>query len=265
MKRMIYVVATAICLAPVLAQADAYVVADVALQAGPDTEYPSITEIPGGTSVAVQGCIDGWTWCDVVAGGDEGWVPGTYLEEDYDGQRVVVLDYGPRIRIPIVTFSIGTYWDRHYRSRPFYTQRTEWEHRNIHPHAPPRAPAHETRTAPRPTANTVQPAPRTVEPRHDTRPATERAVAQPHAETAVQAKPTATTHQTPERPVQQAQPNTAHVPAPVAHEVTPKPPVTHNQPEPKAQPKVAPKPEPRAVEKKEPPKDDKDKKDGGGR
>jgi len=118
--------------------AEGWVVADISLQAGPDTEYPSITELPAGSPVSIQGCIDGWTWCDVVAGNDRGWVPGTFLEEEYQNRRVVVVDYGPQIHIPVVTFSIGSYWDQHYRSRPFYTQRQEFSARPIHPHAPPR-------------------------------------------------------------------------------------------------------------------------------
>ena len=118
--------------------AEGWVVADISLQAGPDTEYPSITELPAGSPVSIQGCIDGWTWCDVVAGNDRGWVPGTFLEEEYQNRRVVVVDYGPQIRIPVVSFSINSYWDQHYRSRPFYAQRQEFSARAIHPHAPPR-------------------------------------------------------------------------------------------------------------------------------
>ena len=118
--------------------AEGWVIADISLQAGPDTEYPSITELPAGSPVSIQGCIDGWTWCDVVAGNDRGWVPGTFLEEEYQNRRVVVVDYGPQIRIPVVSFSINTYWDQHYRSRPFYAQRQEFSARPIHPHAPPR-------------------------------------------------------------------------------------------------------------------------------
>jgi len=139
MKRIIGLVAAAALCAPLMASAaQGWVVADISLQAGPDTAYPSIVELRAGTPVSIQGCIDGWTWCDVSVGDDAGWVPGTFLEEDYGGQRVVVVDYGPRIGIPVVAFSLGVYWDRHYHSRPFYSQRQEWVSRSITPHAPPR-------------------------------------------------------------------------------------------------------------------------------
>lgn len=139
MKRLIYGLASLALCAPLLANAaEGYVIADISLQAGPDTEYPSIVELYAGTPVSIQGCIQGWTWCDVIAGGDRGWVPGTFLEEDYSGQRVVVIDYGPRIGIPVIAFSIGAYWGHYYHDRPFYAERTQWESRAIRPHAPPR-------------------------------------------------------------------------------------------------------------------------------
>jgi uncharacterized protein YraI len=140
MKRITYSLAALVLCAPLAAQAAAegWVVDDISLQAGPDPGYPSIVELNAGTPVSIQGCIDGWTWCDVVAGGDRGWVPGTFLEEDYGGQRVVVIDYGPRIGIPVVNFSLGLYWDQHYHNRPFYTQREQWVSRAIRPSAPQR-------------------------------------------------------------------------------------------------------------------------------
>ena len=140
MKRIIYALAALVLCAPLAAQAAAegWVVDDISLQAGPDPAYPSIAELNAGTPVSIQGCIDGWTWCDVIAGADRGWVPGTFLEEDYGGQRVVVIDYGPRIGIPVVSFSLGLYWDQHYHNRPFYAQREQWVSRAIRPSQPQR-------------------------------------------------------------------------------------------------------------------------------
>jgi len=139
MKRVIgFAAALALCAPLAASAAQGWVVADISLQAGPDPAYPSIVQLRAGTPVSIHGCIDGWTWCDVSIGDDAGWVPGTFLEEDYGGQRVVVIDYGPRIGIPVVAFSLGIYWDHHYHSRPFYAQRQEWTTRSITPHAPPR-------------------------------------------------------------------------------------------------------------------------------
>ena len=125
--------------APLAAHAaDAYVVADISLQAGPDTDYPPIDNLSAGTEVEVNGCIEGYSWCDVSVGDDRGWVPGSYLEEEYESQPVYLVDYGPRIGIPVVTFDIGVYWDRHYHNRPFYGQRTQWVNRHIAVRPPPR-------------------------------------------------------------------------------------------------------------------------------
>jgi len=117
---------------------DAIVVDSIDLQAGPDPDYPSITQLSAGTEVQVQGCIDGYNWCDVLAAGDRGWVPGTFLAEEYDGDRVLIVDAGPRIGIPVVSFEIGAYWGEHYHNRPFYAQRETFVSRHITPHAPQR-------------------------------------------------------------------------------------------------------------------------------
>lgn len=106
--------------------ADGYVTGQVNMRAGPDTSYPSVTVLGTGTEVSIQGCVDGWSWCDVITGGNRGWVAGSYLQENYQGQRVLVPAYGVQIGIPIITFVFGTYWDDYYRNRPWYSQREHW-------------------------------------------------------------------------------------------------------------------------------------------
>jgi len=163
MKKIIGSLAALALCAPLLASAaQGWVVADISLQAGPDAAYPSIVQLRAGTPVSIHGCIDGWTWCDVSIGDDAGWVPGTFLEEDYGGQRVVVIDYGPRIGIPVVAFSLGVYWEHHYHSRPFYAQRQEWVSRSITPHAPPRPAGVAVSTARQAPATTTRDAQRTA-------------------------------------------------------------------------------------------------------
>ena len=122
--------------------ADGYLNDDVTLRAGPALEYPDIEGLPYGTYVSVQGCTEDWEWCDVIAEqGDRGWVPGDYIDYVYEGQPELVTEYGPRIGIPIVTFSITNYWNTHYHDRPFYRERSTWFHRDI-PHRAPPPPRH---------------------------------------------------------------------------------------------------------------------------
>ena len=85
----------------------------------------------------VQGCTEGWEWCDVIAYGNRGWVAGNFVEYEYQDQPVLLPAYGAQIGIPIVTFVIGSYWENHYRSRPFYRERNRWYGRPVARRAPP--------------------------------------------------------------------------------------------------------------------------------
>jgi uncharacterized protein YraI len=133
---------------PALARAaDGYVTGNVNLRAGPDPSYPLIDLIPAGTEIDVLGCTDGWEWCDVIAYGNRGWIAGNYVEYFYQDRPVLLPAYGAQIGIPIITFVISTYWDSHYRGRPFYRERDRWYHRPVvrrpppppmrHPYRPP--------------------------------------------------------------------------------------------------------------------------------
>ena len=122
--------------------ADGYVTGNVNLRAGPDSSYPSVVMLPAGAEVAIQGCVDGWSWCDVAAGNERGWVAGNFLQEEYQGQRVLVPQYGVQIGIPVVSFVFGTYWDDNYRNRSWYGNREHWS--RITPHYQP-ASAHDYR------------------------------------------------------------------------------------------------------------------------
>ncbi len=100
----------------------AFTTSAVNLRAGPDRGFPLVSWLPGGTPVTVFGCLNGWHWCDVAWGFNRGWVSGRFLALPFGGQQVLIMNSGPRIGVPIVTFSVGPYWGAHYRGRPWYHQ-----------------------------------------------------------------------------------------------------------------------------------------------
>ena len=111
--------------APALA-APGFATGNVNLRAGPGTGYPQVTVLAAGQPVEIFGCLEGYNWCDVGANGTRGWVAGSYLQYIYEGQRVLVPDYGPRSGVPIVGFAFGDYWGRYYRGRSWYADRDRW-------------------------------------------------------------------------------------------------------------------------------------------
>jgi len=116
-----------LCFSSAAFAADGYVSADVNLRAGPGTDYPAITVVPKWSGLQVQGCVDGYSWCDVQVGSERGWIYAQYLQFARDGgEPVYINDNGPQLGIPVVTFVLGTYWDSYYRTRPWYRQRGYW-------------------------------------------------------------------------------------------------------------------------------------------
>lgn len=130
MKRILPIAALGFCFiaVPSAFAAEGYVTGNVSLRAGPDSSYPRVTMLRAGTPVAIEGCVDGWSWCDVATDYERGWVSGNFLQEEYQGRRVLIPQYGLQIGIPIVSFAFGTYWDDHYRRRSWYGNRERWSH-----------------------------------------------------------------------------------------------------------------------------------------
>jgi uncharacterized protein YraI len=119
---------------------DAFTTRSVNVRAGPDTSYPAVATLGGGAPVEIMGCLDDWSWCDVVFGPNRGWVYAPNLSYVYQGARVPFYTYAPSFGIPIIAFSLGSYWDRYYRGRSWYGRRDYWERReprHIRPAGPP--------------------------------------------------------------------------------------------------------------------------------
>ena len=98
----------------------------VSLRAGPALDFPVVDQIPDDARVTVFGCVRAYQWCDIAWRDARGWVRGDDLSYLYQQRRVRLIEYGPRIGLPVVVFSFDSYWDRYYRGRPFYTERTRW-------------------------------------------------------------------------------------------------------------------------------------------
>nr|WP_274706905.1 SH3 domain-containing protein [Allorhizobium sonneratiae] len=136
---------------PALAEAaQAFATANVNLRAGPSTGYPAVNVVPAGSPVEIYGCLSTANWCDVRYQGYRGWMSGSYIQTVYSSRRVYLEpDYYQPLGIPIVTFSLGDYWDHHYRGRDFYRERDRWRrapppmpvwHRGDMPPGPPPGP-----------------------------------------------------------------------------------------------------------------------------
>ena len=107
----------------------AYTTRTANVRAGPDTDFPVVAQLAPGTPVHVDGCLSDYQWCDVDFGPGRGWVHTRALQSNYGSRVVPIYDYGASIGLPIVTFSLFNYWDRHYRDRPWYRDRPRWESR----------------------------------------------------------------------------------------------------------------------------------------
>ena len=142
---------------PAAAQAQyAQTVKWVNLRAGPARDYPLVASLPPGAAVSVQGCIDGYSWCDVVGpAGERGWTYAGNIVYPYQSGYVPVIYYGPTIGIPVVTFVIGSYWGDYYRHRPWYGNMHRWHDHSAPAWRPPARP--DWRPPPRPLPPQVQP------------------------------------------------------------------------------------------------------------
>ena len=126
--RLLGALVAVLAFAPGFANAQwvSYAAKPLNLRAGPAQEYPLVARVAAGMQISVQGCLDGYRWCDVVAGPYRGWAYAHNIYLPYQGANVPLLNYGPAIGVGIVGFAVGSYWDEHYRERPWYHRRQYW-------------------------------------------------------------------------------------------------------------------------------------------
>lgn len=134
------VVVAALTLAASVASAQsAFTNRTVKLHAGPDRAYPTVSVIGPGAMVHVNGCLRNFHWCDVSSGALRGWANARSLNYTYGGRPLAIYGNGMRFGLPVVGYVMGSYWDNHYRSQPWYnTHRHNWQPNR--PYVAPRAP-----------------------------------------------------------------------------------------------------------------------------
>jgi len=130
----------------------------VNLRAGPARDYPLVASLPPGVAITVQGCIAGYSWCDVIGpAGERGWIYAGKIVYPYQAGYVPVIQYGAVIGIPIVTFVIGSYWGDYYRHRPWYGNMNRWHDHRAPAWQPPPSRPPDWRPPPRPRPPSIQP------------------------------------------------------------------------------------------------------------
>jgi len=133
--KLLHAFIAAAVLVPAAAAADpAVTTQSVNMRAGPGVSYPVVAYLAPNLSVDVAGCVAGYQWCDVIAGPNRGWVYAAYLSSYYNNAPIALSSGAPYIGIPLITFSIGSYWDSYYRGRPWWNDRAYWYDRHNHEH-----------------------------------------------------------------------------------------------------------------------------------
>lgn len=120
-------VAALLLTAPAAALAQtAFTTNDLNMRAGPGVDYPRVATIPDDSRVNVNGCLNGYNWCDVTWAGNRGWVSGAFLNYAENDRYVAVEEWGARSGIPVISFQARDYWSRYYRDRPWWNERETW-------------------------------------------------------------------------------------------------------------------------------------------
>ena len=91
--------------APAYAQtAQAVAATDLNIRSGPSPFYDVIGVIPGGTEVAIDGCLDAASWCKVEFDGLAGWSSSDYLAVGVDDVAVALTSRPATMTVNTVTY-----------------------------------------------------------------------------------------------------------------------------------------------------------------
>ena len=77
---------------------------DLTVYSGPGADYPSVGVATRGSSAALDGCLEGESWCRIDVNGLRGWVYAQELTVDYDGEPVIVQERRSDLGVPVVTY-----------------------------------------------------------------------------------------------------------------------------------------------------------------
>ena len=92
------------------------------LRAGPASDYPSVGHVRYHEGLVLHGCLSSYAWCDVTAGNERGWYPGSRIDFLQDGRRARISVYGPRLGLSILSFGLREYWGTHYNGRSWVNE-----------------------------------------------------------------------------------------------------------------------------------------------
>ncbi len=76
---------------------------DLTVYSGPGADYPSVGVATRGSSAALDGCLEGESWCRIDVNGLRGWVYAQELTVDYDGAPVIVQERRADLGVPVVS------------------------------------------------------------------------------------------------------------------------------------------------------------------
>jgi len=77
---------------------------DLTVYSGPGADYPSVGVATRGSAAALDGCLEGDSWCRIDVNGLRGWVYAQELTVDYNGAPVIVQERRMDIGVPVVTY-----------------------------------------------------------------------------------------------------------------------------------------------------------------